>query len=156
MPSPIKPGPMLRLEKGKLYGEQRERVANEPQGKRKILPKCPKKLTKEQRKEWNYYAKILDNYGLFDVANATHLELLAVNMAAYRDLLDKVQKTGVVIMSTNQIPIYNPYFSAMNAVENKILKILSDLGLSSSGLAKLGSLSVKARKEKDEMEDYLD
>ena len=113
-------------------------------------------MTREQRREWRFYADILKNYGLFTIANAPILELLSVNTAQYKECLDKVQKTGMLIKSPNDFPIYNPYWTAMNKIEDKILKCLGELGLSSAGLARIGSLVSNSQKKKSEMEGLID
>jgi len=144
------------LEKGKLYGEVAERVEKTPKQKKTMKPRCPQRLTKAQRREWRFYANILKNYSMFTVANAPVLELLAVNTVQYKECLDKVQSTGMLIKSPNGFPIYNPYWTAMNKIEDKILKCLSELGLSSTGLARIGSLVAGSQKKKSEMETLID
>lgn len=150
------PANIHRLQKGKLYGDLRDRVVNEPKPRRLIKPRCPGYLTKTQKKEWRFFAKILDNLGLLTVANATHLELLAINMAAWRETLPKVQQTGLIIMSPNGIPMYNPYFSVLNTLEAKIMKLLDTIGLGSTGLAKLGGLVASAKKKEGTIEEFFD
>ena len=150
------PEQIHQLEKGKLYGEVAERVENTPKAKKERKPRCPQRLTKAQRKEWRFYADILKNYGLFTIANAPILELLVVDTAQYKECLDKVQRTGMLIKSPNDFPIYNPYWTAMNKLEEKILKCLGELGLSSSGLARIGSLVAGAQRKKSEMEGLID
>lgn len=156
MPAHLIPTQIHKFEKGKLYGELAEREKYEPKPTRDMKPKCPKTLAKEERREWHFFKKILENYGLFSIANAAHLEMLAVNMAAYRDCLEKLHKTGVIILSQKKVPMYSPYFTALNAIEGKIRVNLSELGLSSVGLAKLGALIVRSNKEKSGMEALID
>jgi P27 family predicted phage terminase small subunit len=155
MPAHLIPTQIHKLEKGTLYGELAERDKYEPKPARKMTPKCPKILNKEERWEWHYFRKILENYGLFNTGNAAHLQMLAVNMAAYRDCLEKLHKTGVIILSQKNVPMYSPYFTALNAIEAKIRANLSELGLSSAGLAKLGALVARSR-ETQGIEAFLD
>ena len=61
-----------------------------------------------------------------------------------------------LIKSPNDFPIYNPYWTAMNKIEDKIHKCLSEMGLSSTGLARIGSLMTGAAKKKSEMEELID
>jgi P27 family predicted phage terminase small subunit len=144
------PTRLLELEKGKLYDEQRDRGKLEPKPLKELIPRCPKRLSKEERKEWKYFAAILKNYGLFTIANSPMLDLLATNSAQYKDCAEKVSKTGIIIKGPLGNPMYNPYWNAVNKLEDKIMRILTDLGMSSSGLAKIGSLMLKKKKEKDE------
>lgn len=150
-----KPTNLLLLEKGKLYDQQRDRAENEPKPK-PIKPKCPKHLSPEAKKEWHHHAKILDKCEIFTIANAPLLELLAVNVSTYKGCLEKTQKMGILIKSPNGFPVYNPYWTAQNKCEDQIKKCLSELGLSSIGMAKIGNLIVKSKKEKNEFEEMLD
>lgn len=150
------PEELHRLEKPEIYGEVAARIQNTPKPKKEMKPRCPQRLTKKQRKEWRFYASILKNYGLFTVANAPLLELLAVNTDQYKECLDMVQTNGILIKSPNDYPIYNPYWTAMNKLEGKIIKILSELGLSSTGLAKIGSYVSNSQRRKSEMEELID
>lgn len=155
MPTPIKPESVLLLEKGVLYDEQRDRVANTPKAYRPLVPRCPKMLSMEQRKEWKFFAKILKNYGLFNVANSKHLESLAIYSAANAQMLEGMQKTGIIVMSSKKIPVYSPYFHGFNKTFDQMHKCLSELGLSSCGLASLGSLMAKAKKAEG-IEEFMD
>jgi P27 family predicted phage terminase small subunit len=155
MPQPIKPAPLLLLEKGVLYDEQRDRVANTPKEEKPLVPICPKILSRAQRKEWKFFAKILKNYGLFSVANAKHLESLAIYSAVNAEMLAGMQKTGIIVMSSKKIPVYSPYFHGFNKSFDQMHKCLSELGLSSCGLASLGSLMAKAKKAEG-IEEFMD
>jgi P27 family predicted phage terminase small subunit len=147
---------MLTLQKGKLYSDQRDRAELEPKPMMEIKPRCPARFSKEERKEWRYFGSILKNYGLFTIANAAHLEMLACSMAQYKECAGKVSQTGIIIKGPMGQPMYNPYWNAVNKLEDKICRCLSELGLSSVGLAKIGSLMLKQKKQKTEMEDLLD
>lgn len=150
MPQLLKPTALLELEKGKLYDEQRDRGELEPKPSKEIKPKCPKAYSKEERKEWKYFAGILKNYGLFTIANSPMLDLLAKNSAQYKECAEKVSKSGIIIKGPQGQPMYNPYWNAVNKLEDKIMRILVDLGLSSTSLARIGSLMLKKKKEKEE------
>ena len=150
------PTELLRLTKGKLYDEQRDRAELEPKPKRELKPKCHGWLNKDEKKEWRYFKKILENYNLFTIANGPIMEMLAKNMVQYRDCAAKVSETGMLIQGKSGDPKYNPYWSAMNLIEAKIIKGLQELGLSSSGLARIGSLALKAKKQKSDLEGMMD
>lgn len=155
MPPPFKPESVLLLEKGVLYDQQRDRVANTPRAEKSLVPKCPNILSPAQRKEWKFFAKILRNYGLFNVANAKYLESLAIYSAVNAEMLDGMQKTGIIVMSSKKVPVYSPYFHGFNKSFDQMQKCLSELGLSSCGLASLGSLLAKAKK-KEGIEEFMD
>jgi len=149
-PQPLKPTSLLKIEKGKLYDQQRERAELEPKPVKEIRPRCPKRFSKEERREWKYFAAILKNYGLFTIANAPLIELLATNTVQYKDCSAKVAEKGIIIKGPKGGPMYNPFWNACNKLEDKIMRCLADLGLSSTGLARIGQLMVKAKKQKEE------
>jgi P27 family predicted phage terminase small subunit len=130
-------------------------VEFEPQPAKEMVPQCPKEFSREERREYKHYQGILDNYGLNNMANATHLILLARTTAQYKECAGKVSKSGIIVKDDNGQPMVNPYWHAENKLRDTILKILGDLGLSSSGMAKLGSLMLKAKKQ-NQMEEMLD
>lgn len=156
MARPSKPIALLELEKGKLYSDQRDRSELEPKPAKEIKPRCPKRFSKDERREWRYFASILKNYGLFTIANAPMLELLAVNMVQYKDCAKVVSEKGIIVKGPMGGFMQNPHWQAGNKLEDKIMRILSDLGLSSSSLARIGQLMVRAKREKSEMENLLD
>ena len=151
-----KPAALLEVEKGKLYGDQAERAASEPAPAKPIRPTCPGRFSKEEEKEWRYYKRVLENYGLFNIANAPLLELLATNTVHYKQCVKRVNDSSIIVKGPNDGFMYNPYFNAMNKIEGKIQKCLDQLGLSSSSLARIGALVVRGKKQKDEMEDLID
>lgn len=153
---PPLPNEYHRLTKPKLYGNQAKRADLTPKGKKPLKPRCPRHLTKEERKEWRGYAKFLQNYGLFTVANQTILDLLAVSTVQYKECLDKVRATGLLIKSPNGFPVYNPYWNVMNKAEDKMLRCLKELGMSSTGLAGIGALMSRAKRPQTKLEELLD
>lgn len=153
---PPKPKSYHQLTKQKLYGDLAARDGMEPDEQREYNLKCPNSLNRTQRREWRYLAELLDVYRLLIPANAIVLERLAVNMAAYRETLEKVSKTGIIIKSPQGYPVYNPFWTAQNKLEDKIHRDLVELGLSATGLARIGSLTLKAKKQKDAIDDLVD
>ena len=152
-PTPTK---LLELTKGKLYSDQRDRAELEPKPKRELTPWCPSTFTKEQRTLWRFYKRILNNYGLFNLAAGPVLEKLCVAEDQYRQCAETVATTGIIIKGALGQPVQNPYWQVMSAQEKKILSYLQELGLSTTGLAKMGALMLKAKKEKNELETLLD
>lgn len=153
---PPKPTKILELEKGKLYSDQRDRAELEPQAERCIEPKCPTRFNRQERREWRFFRDILKNYGLFNVANAPFLEFLAANSIKYKECAKIVAEKGIVVKDKLGQPIPNPFWKEMNRIEEKMNKNLDALGLGTKGLAKIGALALKAKKQKSEMESLLD
>jgi P27 family predicted phage terminase small subunit len=154
MPPPFKPAPLLLLEKGVIYDEQRDRVANEPKADRDLVPKCPKHLSREQRREWKLFADALHNYGLLNCANEKHLEMIAIYSAAWRACLDQINETGMIVEQKKRM-VMNPLLYSLDRISDQIRKCSDKLGLSSTGLAQLGSLISKAKK-KEVIEEFMD
>jgi len=146
-----KPAALLEFEKGKLYDLQRDRVALEPKPFREVIPRCPKRLSKEERRAWKQIAGVLKNYGLFTAANAIQLELLSTAWAQYLDCCAKVAETkNIIVKGPDGGAMYNPFFNAQHKLAALVDKYSQNLGLSSISLAKIGSLRLKKEKEKDE------
>jgi len=150
------PNEYHKLTKLKPSKIQAERAENSPKDKKTLKPRCPRELNKEEKKEWRNYAKILDNYGMFTAGNQKILDLLSVSTAQYKDCLEKVRQTGLLIKSPNGFPVYNPYFVALNKLEDKMMRCLNELGMSSKGLAGIGALMTRATHTKSKMEELLD
>lgn len=145
-----KPTAVLKLEKGKLYDQQRDRDELEPKPIKEITPKCPRRFSKEERKRWREIAKILKNYGLFTVANQTKMELLATAWTQYIEASEKLAENPPIFIEGPQGGLmYNPYFNAQHKLGALVDKYSDSLGLSSISLAKIGSLALKAKKDKN-------
>lgn len=145
------PTALLEFRKGKLYDKQRDRAELEPKPRRELKPRCPQRFSKEERKAWKDIAAVLKNYGLFTVANAMQLELLATAWVQYLECCRKMVETkSIIIKGALGQPMYNPHFNAQHKLGQIIDKYSQNLGLSSSALARIGSLMLKKKKEKDE------
>jgi phage terminase small subunit len=151
-----KPTALLKLEKGKLYDQQRDRAELEPQADREIEPSCPARFANGEKKVWKEIGAILKNYGLFTAANAPILELLATAWAQYISISAKIN-TGTlaerIILNDQKI---DRLFKKQHQLADRIKGYLQELGLSSIAMAKIGSLALKKRKQKSEMESLLD
>ena len=144
------------LEKEKIYGDVKKRLSREPKQRNPNLkPKCPSSFTKEERKIWKKIAKILDQYGILNLANGTILNLLVQNISDRNICIERIADDGICIKGRYGYN-FNPFWSAKNKCEDNIIKYLNLLGLSSMGLAKLGCLQVQSKKKKSEMEKLLD
>ena len=151
-----KPSELHQLEKGKLYGEVAARVENTPKSRRDLRPRCPQWLTSSQRKIWRHYAKILKNYGMFTAGNQAHLNYLAIYEDGFKKSAKKITQGGFTMLTENGFEVQTANFTIMNRCFQNCMKILSELGLSSTGLARIGSLVAGAAKKKSEMEELID
>ncbi len=151
MPNPPKPTALLTLEKGKLYSDQRDRSELEPKPTREIRPRCPQRFTKQERKAWKDISNVLKNYGLFTAANAIQIELLATAWTQYIEASRKLaENPSIIVKGPDGGWMYNPWFNAQHKMGGLVDRYSQNLGLSSMQLAKIGSLMLKKKKEKDE------
>ncbi len=151
MPNTIKPTALLTLEKGKLYSDQRDRSELEPKPAREIRPRCPQRFTKQERKAWKEISNVLKNYGLFTAANAIQLELLATAWTQYIEASRKLSENpSIIVKGPDGGWMYNPWFNAQHKMGGLVDRYSQNLGLSSMQLARIGSLMLKKKKEKDE------
>ncbi len=142
MARPPKPTKLLEMEKGKLYGEQKERAENEPQPLIIIEPLCPHYFRPSERDAWNFLSEILKNYSLYLDINSPLLELASIYLADVRNSHWEITRRGKGLS-----------FDAIKERDKSVellIKILNGLNISASGIAKLGSAVVKGKKEKDE------
>ena len=145
------PTALLEFEKGKLYSDQRDRADLEPKPEKELKPRCPQRFTKEERKAWRGVATVLKNYGLFTAANAIQLELLATAWAQYVEASRKLaENPAIIVKGPDGGWMYNPWFNAQHKTGTLVDRYSQNLGLSSMQLAKIGSLMLKKKKEKDE------
>lgn len=145
----LKPIQTHELSKQKLYGDQAARAEVEPRST--LKPRCPAILTKEERKAWKYYATILKAYGLFSIANAPLLDMLARLTAEAQEFHQKSKGHYMVKDPNNKEKwIVNPYWGARHRNEDKIREALKELGLSSLGMARISQFAVKKKKENDD------
>jgi P27 family predicted phage terminase small subunit len=144
------------LEKEKVYGDLKDRIAAEPeQTDPNLEPECPASFCAEEKEIWEKCSDILIQYDLFNIANSIILELLVKNIYYYNVCVVDLRDMGMCI-TNNGKDVINPFWTMKNKCEDNIMKYLNLLGLSSMGLAKLGCLSVKSKREKSEMEKLLD
>lgn len=151
-----KPAAVLKLEKGKLYDQQARRLEYEPKPYREIIPRCPKTFSKEERKHWKYFSQILKVYGLFSVANAPILEMLSMNRMEYLFCRKKMHEMGGSVVRIGDEITTNPFFKTAMKLEERMMDGLKELGLSSVGMARLGSLLSAKAKPRSGMESLLD
>jgi len=150
------PNEIHQLEKDKLYGDVAQRVSRTPKPKKDLKPRCPQWLSKDQRKIWRHYGRILKNYGMYTAANESHLTYLAIYEDQFQTAAKKIRSEGITTVTENGFEVQNATFQIMNRCFSNCIKILSELGLSSTGLAKIGSLMTGAAKKKSEMEQLID
>ena len=150
---PPKTAKKLKLEKGKLYGEQAGRAEIEQKTEEKPVP--PDYFNEAQLEIWHRLEDILTQYDLFSLANETIIELLAYNLSELRNVTVDLSQEPLVVSNEKGDQKINPLFNIKQKLHDMCLKCCAQLGLSSSGLARLGCLDIKT-KEKDDFRGMLD
>lgn len=139
------------LEKTKVYGEVKERIENEPKAESSIEPKCPMWFRTSEKDSWEYLAEILRNRGIFLDINGPLLEMGAIYLAEIRNCQENIIQKGRGGRENR-----NPAIKERNKCAEILIKILSELNISTTGMARLGSLITKSKKKGTDMEELLD
>ena len=156
MPRKPKPTKLLELEKGKLYDDQRARAELEPVAEHDGVPICPKRFNKEEIKAWNELTHILKNYGLLTSANSFLMEMFSKKWVQYVSICNEIDSINMGRNITRNDFKVERLEKKQKRHEEIILKYLSELSLSSAGLAKIGSFILNSKKRKSEMEELID
>ena len=137
---------ILLLEKGRLYSDQRDRAEVEPTALQELEPVCPQWFRASEMDSWNYLAEILKNRGIFVDINGPLLEVAALYLAEIRNCHGNVVSAG-----RNTAEGRNPAIRERNKAAEILIKTLAELNISTTGMARLGSLIVRGKKkDKDE------
>lgn len=140
------PTEMLLLQKEKLYGEQKERAENAPEALRIVDPTCPQYFRPSEKEAWEFLSRILKNYSLHVDINAPLLELAAIYLADFRNSQWELIKRGKTIRGVKGKNKKNPAIGERNASAERLIKILAELNMSASGVARLGAVIAQGRK----------
>jgi phage terminase small subunit len=132
------------LEKSKVYGEVKERIENEPVQEQQIEPKCPFNFKPTEKEAWKYLAEILRNRGIFLDINGPLLELAAMYLAEVRNCQASIRQKGRGTGETR-----NPAIRERNKAAEILIKTLSELNISTTGMARLGSIISKGKKKEN-------
>ena len=148
-----KPMAVLKLAKGRLYSDQRDRAELEPQPQRELIPRCPTRFSKEERKAWREIKLILDNYGLFTAANFFQICLLSTAWSQYCGVSGEL---SAIARKPGRAMPYGRKLKLQHRLGELVDRYCQNLGLSSMAMARIGSMVLKGRKQKSEMEELLD
>lgn len=141
----------LKLEKGKLYGDQ---------AKKKDIKKTPEKpippeyFNQNQLDIWNRIVDLLRAYGLLHLANEAIMELLAYDLNEMRTVIELLENEELVIFNEQGTAKTNPLFTIKKSLHDMIIKCCAQLGLSSTALVRIGNIGGK--EETDAFEGLLD
>ena len=112
-----------------------------------IIPKCPKHLDKEAKKEWRRMAKELEPLGILTKLDkavfAVYCEAFSIWAKATKEIQEKgmifstpgktkTYKDGSVEKTGGGFPIMNPYFPIANKAKEQMMKALIEMGMTPS------------------------
>jgi len=124
----------------------------EPQPKER-MPRCPKHLDKEARKEWKRAGKILLSIGLMTDLDMAVLAGYCDAFSQWAEATEKVHEAGLVYKKSDGTPGLNPYLRVAREAYDRMMKAAVLLGLSPSSRA---SLKVEKPKPKSKTETFRD
>ena len=123
------------------------------------LPRAPKRFTADQRKLWNAYAKQLTACGIATQIDATALELLIDQHAAYHAASAEVQRTGLVWLERGEGAIpkfaYSPYWVQQQRALKALVTMLREFGMTPSARASVKSAAPMAEATTDPSARYF-
>ena len=131
------------LEKQKVYGDLLERIKSQPTALRELEPVCPQWFRASLKESWEYLAEILKNRGIFLDINGPLLEIAAIYRA---DLMNLDATLG----RTKDPETKDEISKKRDRAAPILIKVLCELNISTTGMARLGSLIVKGKKKEKE------
>ena len=102
------------------------------------VPKPPRSLSKEAKKEWKRLAPRLHVLGLLRAVDEDALGMYCEAFATWRNALDETRRMGVVVANPGTgLPMVNPYCKLAFKVQRDMLKLLSEFGMTPSSRARI-------------------
>jgi len=117
-----------------------------------IIPKCPKHLDHEARKEWRRTARELEPLGMLTNLDKAIFASYCQAWSTWVYATEKVREKGLVVMASTGTPMLNPYFPIINKANEQMVKALVEIGMSPSSRSRV---KVNEKPKKDEAEDFL-
>lgn len=136
-----------------------------------IIPKCPKHLDHEARKEWRRMAKELEPLGMLTNLDMAVLASYCQAYSMWATATLKLQEQGMIFKipgkTTTKImkdgtekteqtgggyPMINPWWTVINKANEQMVKALVEIGMSPSSRSRV---KVTPKKQEDPAEDFL-
>jgi P27 family predicted phage terminase small subunit len=146
-----KPKP-LKVLKSEGNRGHRSRLADmvEPIGKGK--PVCPQHLTETEKALWMHVLSQAPD--VLCGCDEVLVELLVVNLARWRLCNDTIEKSGLLV-KTSQGPASNPLIRVANGAANIVRSVASEIGFSPAARARLMRLDDFQPPDDDAFENYV-
>jgi P27 family predicted phage terminase small subunit len=115
------------------------------------IPKCPPHLDAEAKREWRRMARELDDLGMLTTIDRAVFASYCQAWSTWRQALKTVQKVGMVIRAkervtekpdgsivrTGGVPMVNPLYKLIDAENAKMMKALTEMGMSPSSRSRV-------------------
>lgn len=102
-----------------------------------VIPKCPRHLDAEARKEWRRSTKELEPLGMLTKLDMAVLASYCQSFSTWAKATEQIHKTGMLIKASTGTPMINPLFPIANKAEEKMLKALVEIGMSPSSRSRV-------------------
>ena len=120
------------------------------------LPKPPKHLGKEGKKEFKRLSKMLMDAGILDEIDGAALANYCQIWERMIEAEEKLRQTGMIVKSPKGYPMQSPYLQVINKCLEQIKFYLSVFGMTPSDRTRLSSqLNPKKEEKKDPLEELL-
>ena len=102
------------------------------------IPRCPKYLDKEARREWIRTSKVLHQMGLLSLADRTALAAYCVAYSRWLDSETQVKKFGAIVKSPEKgFPMKSPYLTIADQAMESMRKFMVEFGLTPSSRSRI-------------------
>jgi|PlaIllAssembly_1097288.scaffolds.fasta_scaffold350035_2 P27 family predicted phage terminase small subunit len=121
------------------------------------IPKCPTHLDAEAKREWRRMARELEHLGILTTIDRAVFASYCQAWSTWRQALKTVQKVGMVVRSkervteatdgtitrTGGVPMVNPLYKLVDAENAKMMKALTEMGMSPSSRSRVSAAERK-------------
>ena len=137
---------------GTYKKDPQRRNLNEPKPKRGIPPKpMTVELCPIASAQWDWICGQLDSMGVLTVSDLLVVEALAVAYGNFRQSWEQMREEGMTIQGVRG-PVRNPIMLDYHKYQDRIVKLLAELGLTPSSRSRLVSTNGQ---EDDPFLDFL-
>jgi len=121
-----------------LTGNPGKRPLNldEPQPP-KIIPKCPKHLDENARKEWRRISLELHRLNLLTIVDRAALAAYCQAWGRWVEAEANIQRFGAVIKTPKGLPLVNPYLRIAERAIDQMRKFLVEFGMTPSSRSRI-------------------
>jgi P27 family predicted phage terminase small subunit len=139
-----------------VTGNPGHRALNENEPKPlACIPKCPKHLDKEARREWKRITPELLKLQILAHIDRAALAAYCMGWSRWVDAETNLRKFGAVIKTPKGYPIQNPYLGIANTAIDIMRRFLTEFGMTPSSRSRINAAQVQPEQSTDPW-DQLD